>query len=94
MILRFALLILLGTVFGDQTSSFAKQRLQYKILEAADQRDAAAAVFERALAGNNQLDHRDALLGLGRIGGETETLKISPLLYSRQPDIRAMAAFT
>jgi len=76
-----------------QNTCFAEESLLHEILEASDQRNSAAPVFERVLAGNNQKEQRQALLALGRIGDKSSTLKISPFLYSKQPDIRTMAAF-
>jgi len=68
--------------------------LSAEIIQAADQRNNLAAVLDRALSSNSQQDKKQALLALGRIGDKATTLKISPFLFSRQPDIRAMAAFS
>ena len=63
------------------------------VLNAVDQRLSSSDIFARALSSNNQKVQKEALLGLGRIGDKTAILKISPFLYSPQPNIRAMAAF-
>ena len=90
---RIIFCIYLLFVIGVPNKVNASESLLYNILEAADQRDGSATVFDRALAGNKLQEQREALLALGRIGGNTGTLKIAPFLYSPQPDIRAMAAF-
>jgi len=87
----FYTMIILITLNSVQASS--TEQLAHKILQAADNRNATATVFDRALSGNSQQDKKQALLALGRIGDKTTTFKISPFLYSKQPDIRAMAAF-
>lgn len=81
-------------LFPDEVIANSGSSLSAEIIQAADQRNALASVFDRALSGNSQQDKKQALLALGRIGDKATTLKISPFLFSRQPDIRAMAAFS
>jgi len=88
----FCTLIILSVAIHNNTN--AADKLFYEVIEATDQRNVSATAFARVLSGNSQKDQREALLGLGRIGDKTSTLKISPFLYSKQPDIRAMAAFS
>ena len=89
--IAFIILLIIGGLANNKLLAF--DQLLHEILEAADQRNSASAVFNRALSGNKLTDQRQALLALGRIGDKAATLKISPFLYSKQPDIRAMAAF-
>ena len=72
---------------------YADDSVVKKILTATDQRLSSSEAFGRALSSNNQKVQKEALLGLGRIGGKAAIIKISPFLYSPQPNIRAMAAF-
>jgi len=88
--LMFLVFVLLFSVNENNT---ANENLLFEILQATDQRLPQAKVFDRALAGNVQQNQRQALLALGRIGDSSARLKIAPFLYSKQPEIRAMAAF-
>ncbi len=81
-------------LFPEAITASSTTSVSEEIIQAADQRNALASVFDRALSGNSQKDKKQALLALGRIGDKATTLKISPFLFSRQPDIRAMAAFS
>jgi len=81
-------------LFPETVIANSGNQLSVEIIQAADQRNALDPVFDRALSGNSLQDKKQALLALGRIGDKSTTLKISPFLYSKQPDIRAMAAFS
>ena len=91
-VLSKCLSTILLIIIMSPTYGFASQKLFHELIETTDQRK-ITAIFDRALSGNNIQNQREALLGLGRIGDHSSTLKISPFLYSNQPDIRAMAAF-
>ncbi len=87
-----ALMVIL--LFPEAITANSTIPVSEEIIQEADQRNALASVFDRALSGNSQKDKKQALLALGRIGDKATTLKISPFLFSKQPDIRAMAAFS
>lgn len=85
--LLFSFFVLLASCSAQAES------LQDKILEATDQRDASASVFQRALTSTDLDLQKHALLGLGRIGDPTSSLTISNFLYAPQPILRQTAAF-
>jgi len=90
--LRIILISIILLSFQIQTQ--ANDPLLEQLLEAADQRNVNSPTFSRVLAGNNKQYQKQALLALGRIGGHPATIKISPFLYSKDEDLRSMAAFS
>ncbi len=89
----FMMFFLFSMVVASTTTLHAEDNLHHQIIIAADQRDASAKIFDRVLAGGQQKYQRQALLALGRIGDPARTIEIASFLYSKQPEIRIMAAF-
>jgi len=82
------------TISATYNTISAQNELFYEILEAADQRNINHPIFNRTLASNDKTLQKQSLLALGRIGKLPATLKISPFLYSKEADLRAMAGFS
>jgi cyclophilin family peptidyl-prolyl cis-trans isomerase/HEAT repeat protein len=90
---RLIILIILITS-GTYNTILAKNELFYEVLVAADHRNVNSPIFNRTLASNDKSLQEQSLLALGRIGKSQATLKISPFLYSKEAELRAMAAFS
>jgi len=63
------------------------------IAEAADRRDASAAVWSAALASADPAERVQAVRGLGRIGGDSVIPALLPLLGASDASVRVEAAF-